>query len=89
MNIEVNINKYFTSTVEYKSKRDEIISKIVDDINLLRVGTIYKPVTKRLMAVKINQNPFLSKDDTALEELFNECHNKMDYKKLWWVLKNK
>lgn len=89
MNIEVDINKYFSSKVEYKSKRDEIISNIVDDINKSRLGTIYKPVTKRLMAVKINQNIFLSKDTGELELLYLECHNRGDYKKLWWVLKSK
>ncbi len=78
MQLNLDISKYFSPTVTYKSKRDELISLIVDDINKLREGTIYKPVTKRLMALRINQNPFLSKDDTALEELFNECHNKMD-----------
>lgn len=89
MNIEVDISKYFEPKVSYKNRKDEIISKIVDDINASRLGTIYKPVTKRLMAVKINQNIFLSKDTGELELLYLECHNRGDYKKLWWVLKSK
>lgn len=90
MNLSLfSINKYFEVKTIYKSKRDEIISLAVNDINKLREGSRYVPITKRLLAIKLNKNPFLSKDTTALEELYQECHSKMDYRKLWWLLKNK
>jgi hypothetical protein len=70
----------------YKSKRAELIGEAVKDINSLRVGTKFKPLTDRLLAIKINKNPFL-KSDGELSYVLDECKNKRNYAKLFWLLK--
>ena len=73
---------------KYVNRRDYNLDELVKDINRLREGTTYKPTTKRTLAIMINKNPFLSKDNDALEYLMRECKEKGDYKKLYWVLRS-
>lgn len=70
----------------YKSKRAELIGEAVKDINSLRVGTKFKPLTDRLLAIKVNKNPFL-KSDGELEFIIKQCRDKRNYAKLFWILK--
>lgn len=70
----------------YKNKRDELISEAVKDINLLRIGSKFKPLTARLLAIKCNRNPFL-KSNGELELVLKECAKKRSYAKLFWILK--
>lgn len=70
----------------YKNRRDEIVSKITDEINLLRVGTKYKPVTKRMIAIRANSNPFL-KNDTELELVYKNCSAKKNFSHFFWITK--
>lgn len=70
----------------YKNKRAELIGEAVKDINSLRVGTKFKPLTDRLLAIKVNRNPFL-KSDGELEFILLECKKKRNYAKLFWLLK--
>jgi len=70
----------------YRNRRAELIGEAVKDINLLRKGTIYKPTTERLLAIKCNRNPFL-KDDGELELLLRTCREKRNYSKLFYILK--
>jgi len=72
----------------YKTRRDEILSTYLPDLNELREKAGYKPMSKKLLAIKCNQNPFL-KDDGELENLLKECQNKRSYSKLFWVLPRK
>lgn len=70
----------------YKNKRAELIAEAVKDINLLRLGTKFKPITERLLAIKCNKNPFL-KLDSELELVIKDCKKKRNYSKLFYVLK--
>ena len=72
--------------VKYKNERDEIISKMVIEINRLREGTKYKPITKRLLAIKVNKNPFL-KSNIELQLVFSECLKNGSFARLFWLLK--
>ena len=76
----------FNRKVKYKNERDEIISKMVIEINILRVGTKYKPITKRLLAIKVNKNPFL-KSNAELQLVFSECLKNGSFARLFWLLK--
>lgn len=80
------IKEYKVIETSYKNKRDEIISLMVDEINKLRVGTKFKPITKRLIAIKANKNPFL-KDDGELELIYKECKEKQNFSKFFWITK--
>ena len=73
----------------YKNRRDQLIKELVEGINKERSGTNFKPTTPRLLALKINTNPFLSKDDDALEEIKKECEKMGSYWKLYWLIKQK
>lgn len=84
--ISLDISKYAPKPKVYVNRRDEIISLMVEDINRLRIGTQYKPITKRLLAIKINRNPFLKSDD-ELQLVFNECSKKGSFAKLFWICK--
>jgi len=76
----------FNKVTEFKNERDEVISRMVIEINRLREGTKYKPITKRLLAIKINKNPFL-KDLGELQLVFSECLKNGSFAKLFWLLK--
>ena len=62
------------------------IGEAVKDINSLRVGTKFKPLTDRLLAIRINKNPFL-KSDGELEFIIKQCRDKRNYAKLFWILR--
>lgn len=70
----------------YKNRRAEIIAELVKGINAKRVGTKFKPITERWLAIKCNKNPFL-KSDGELELLKKDCEKVGNYKKLFWCLK--
>lgn len=70
----------------YRNKRDELIGEAVKDINKLREGTNFKPITARLLSIKINRNPML-KLDSELELVLKDCRKKGNFKKLFWILK--
>lgn len=74
----------------YKSRRDELISLIVEDVNFLRKGTSHKLETKANLAKRLNKNPFLAgkANDGELFFLYQECHEKKNYSKIYWLLKN-
>lgn len=83
--------EYKIKETSFKNFRDEIISKMVEEINKLREGTNFKKETKANLAKRINMNPFLkgNSNDGELELLYKECHSKNNYSKLYWTLKNK
>jgi hypothetical protein len=70
----------------YKNRRAELIGEAVKDINTLREGTTFKPITERLLAIKCNRNPFL-KSDGELELIIKQCRDNRNYAKLFWLLK--
>ncbi len=73
----------------YINRRDQLIKELVEGINKERSRTNFKPTTPRLLAIQINKNPFLSKDDDALEEIKKECEAMGSYWKLYWLIKQK
>lgn len=76
---------YSVKKSPYKNRKAEIIAELVKGINLSRIGTKYKPTTERLLAIKINRNPFLT--ESELEFILRECNRVGNYKKLFWCLK--
>lgn len=80
-----SMSGYSVKKSPYKNRRQEIIAELVKGINQQRIGTKYKPTTERLLAIKINRNPFLNEQE--LEYLLKECTKAGNYKKLFWILK--
>ena len=72
--------------IEFKNFRDELISLLTEGINKSRIGTTYKPVTKRTIAIRANKNPFL-KSDSELEYVIKECQRKGSYSHFFWITK--
>jgi hypothetical protein len=69
---------------KYKNRRDELVSLIVEDINRIREGTQYKKVTKKMIAIRLNSNPFYAKDDGEVQMLYNNCKARANYSKLFY-----
>lgn len=82
------ISEIAPSGTKYKSYRDELISKLTYHLNKER-GEKYKPLTKKEVALLVNRNPFLAgkKNDGELKMLVDECLEKGNFKKFWWVVK--
>jgi len=81
-----NLDRFFGEPV-YKNRREELVDKFVQAINEERVGTPYKPVTHRLIALRINSHPLLKKDLGEVEYLYKQCIQQGNFKKFWWVTK--
>ena len=81
-----SMSGYSPKQSPYKNKRAELIGEAVKDINSLRVGTKYKAITDRTLAIKVNRNPFLV-NDTELELVLKDCKKKRNYSKLFWLIK--
>lgn len=82
----LGISRKSGSVPEYRNRRDEIISNLTDEINTLRIGTKYKPVTKRQIAIRANSNPFLKSDD-ELELVYKNCSKKGNFSHFFWITK--
>lgn len=50
-----------------------ITKQITNGINLERIGTKYKPLTERYIAIRMNQNPSLKGDLHARKILLAKC----------------
>jgi hypothetical protein len=79
--------EYKPAPVGFKSRRDELVARITDGINAQRIGTKYKPTTRRVVALLINKNPFLSTHDDEIEYVANECERKGSYSFFYWLVK--
>lgn len=55
-----------------RSFRESLINEFIERINKERIGTKYKPVTAKGIALKINMNPFL-KQSWQLESFLKQC----------------
>lgn len=71
---------------EYKSRRDELFFRLLNGWNTSRKEAGYLPLNAKRLAVALNSNPFLKKDDTALEAIIRECEAKGNYKKAQFIL---
>ena len=67
----------------FKNQKEELIFKMTEDINLLREGTTFKPTTTKVVALRLNLNPFYAKDIGAVEELYKYCNSKRNYGKFF------
>jgi hypothetical protein len=70
---------------EFINYRDELVTHFVEGINQLRAGTKFKPITKRTVALRLNRNPLLSKNDGEVAYLLKHCQGKKNYSKFFWV----
>jgi hypothetical protein len=70
----------------YKSDRAELFYRLLEGWNKDRVKAGYLPLSKTRLAIAINANPFLKKDDGELLNLIKECEEKGNYKKAQWIL---
>lgn len=62
----------------YRTERAEIVADFVKNINFIRLGTKYKPVTPKQIALRLNMNPKLKSDQEA-RYLLNECLRKNSF----------
>lgn len=73
----------------FRSRRDELVSEITAGINASRVGTKFKPITERAVAIRINKNPFLAHDDGEIAYLLKQCRERGNFSKFFWVTKTR
>lgn len=71
----------------FRSRRDELIDRLTNGINLSRIGTKFRPVTHRQMAIRVNKNPFFKGRDGELELLIKTCEEKGNYSKFFYITK--
>jgi hypothetical protein len=69
----------------YKTRRAEIVAEFVKEINLERINTKFKPITHKEVALRLNMNPKLAKDDGECELLLKTCIAKESFSKFFWV----
>lgn len=69
----------------FRTRREELISRLTDGINFKRLGTKYSQLTTKTIAIRINKNPFFKGRDDHLEVLIKHCEEKENYSKFFWV----
>ena len=74
-------------TVKLRSWKDEVVHELVEGINKERIGTKWKPVTARAIAIRLNGHPTLGTNPTECYYLLSKCRDK-GYKMFWWATKN-
>lgn len=74
----LNYQFQFETTI-YKNEREEIVAEFVKEINYHRVGTKYKPVTPKQIALRLNGNKILAKSDSECRLLLKKCIDKNSF----------
>ncbi len=69
----------------FKSRRDELVARLTDGINMTRVGTKYKPISTKQVAIRVNKNPAFKGSDSELELLIKHCEEKSSYSKFFYI----
>ena len=69
----------------HRSHRDELVDKFVLGINRERLGTQYKPILAKEVALRINKNPFLKGRDGEVELLYKTCEKKGSFKYFFYI----
>jgi hypothetical protein len=72
--------------IEFKKERDELFDRFIKGWNRERHMVGIKPISPKRLAIAINSNPFLKKDDGALRDLVFHCEKVGNYKKAQWIL---
>lgn len=81
------INKYLIIRFEpsiYRTRRDEIVANFAKEINFLRIGTKYKQITPKEVALRLNANPSFKGRDGEAELLLKTCVEKRSFSKFFW-----
>jgi hypothetical protein len=60
----------------FKNWKDELVTEFTNEINKSRVGTKWKPVTERLVALKLNSHPIFKDDKDECYKLLKVCKEK-------------
>lgn len=67
-----------------RSQRDELVNHFVQGINKERLGTKFKPITAKQVALRLNANPHFKGQDGEIYMLLKECQQKGTFKKFFW-----
>jgi hypothetical protein len=70
-----------------RDKKDCYVKQFRQGINKERVGTKWKPVTDRTIALKINRHPVLKRDTVEVHQLLKQCKEKGFTKIFFWATK--
>jgi len=87
MNYSDNLKPNFEYKIQestFKNRRAEIVAEFVKHINIERKGTKYKPITDKLVALRLNANKKTAKDDDECQYLLNECLRKKSFSTFFW-----
>lgn len=68
--IEFNLTK---SVKNFRSWKDEFITKVTNGINNERIGTKWKPITEKRVAIKVNRHPHLKDSQEECNALYKRC----------------
>lgn len=72
-----------------RNRREELINEFVNRINTERVGTKYKPISSRAVAILVNQHPNL-KSTQELSQFLGRCKEAKSFgATFFWVTKPK
>lgn len=69
----------------FKTRRQEIVAEYVKEINMKRIGTKYRLISPKEVALRLNMNPKLAKDDGECDLLLKTCVEKGSFSKFFWV----
>ena len=82
----MNIKEYLPKEIKktnIKSERAYYISLFLEKLNQSRLGTKYKPLTARCIAVKVGH---ISTDDLA--GFYYDCEKEKNFSKyFWWAIR--
>lgn len=72
-----------TQPVLIRSERDEILQKFIDRLNQARIGTKYKPLSGRAVAIKVSHIP-----TSDLHAFYRQCEQAKSFSAyFFWALK--
>lgn len=83
---EFEFNYGHCEQTKHRSWKDEVVSEITEGINKERIGTKYKPITERTVAIRINRNPYL-KERNECYLLLKKCKEVGFTKMFFWATK--
>lgn len=69
----------------FRGARDELVDRLVQGINRERLGTKWKPVSHKTIALRVNNNPTFTGRNDNLLRLINECEKNGKYSKFFWA----
>jgi len=65
-----------TTEKNIRTWKDEMVTEFTQGINKSRVGTKWKPVTERLVALNLNKHPVYKNDKDECYKLLKTCQQK-------------